>query len=884
MAAVARRMYPLLLGLILCAARVAPAQQPPKLRLSEVQAVQPDFYRVDLNLDPAKNTFTGAIQIRLNVEKPFRTLWLNASKLSLTTIKLEKAGSALNGTSIAGNDNFIGLSFPAEVSPGTADLKIEYTGQIKFGQPSGIFGSEDNGNRYLLTQFESIDARSAFPCFDEPSYKVPWQLTLHVPASDSAISNTPIEKESTEGQNKTVIFEQTKPLPSYLVAFGVGPFEYVNAGTAGRNHVPVRIVTPKGRAAEAQYAAEVTATLLTRLENYFGIDYPYKKADQVAMPISVGLAMENPGMVTYGASIILAKPQSDLLRRQRSYAEVAAHELAHQWFGDFVTTAWWNDIWLNEAFATWMEGKLIAEWKPEWHTRAIDTLDYARAERDDSFPSARSIRQAIESNDDIDNAFDSITYEKGAAVIGMFENWIGPAKFQQGVRAYLNAHAFQTATTSDFLAAVSEAGGQDVRSAFSTFTDQPGIPVVKVALRCAAGSAPTLTLEQDRFSLLPARTPDTQHWSIPVCVRSEAAGQTGTHCTLLNTKAAEMPLPGDHCPAWVEANANASGYYRVAYADNLLSELTAGDPENRLEPQERVNVVYDADAAAHANLLPYGDALALAARFRNDPVYPAFLGALGLATGVSANLVPPDSASGYERYLAKTLVPRAREIGWTPRPGESPDDALIRTSLLATASTLAGDQTLAKQGRQLATRWIAGDHSLPSEIILPALRTEAFYGDVSTAREYVAAVKKTTDLQDRQQIVFAMGAFRDPLAIQTVLQALLSRDIPSSYSISLLMGNSSSEAARKVSFEFLKSHYSAVVNQMFPLERSFLPNIGDLFCDEQTKQDFRSFFDSKLNDNPEMRRTVAQVLEKIDGCIITKQFQQPSLSAYLKTQ
>src|SRR5690348_4941199 len=314
-------------GLLLLPLLSMGADSPPKLRLGEVQQARPTSYGVDLTLDPDKDTFRGSIDIRVNIERPTQVLWLNATNIAVEKATLKRGGETQAAIVVPGGDNFLGLKFSGPVASGRVEVRVVYTGKVLTHDQSGIFRTEDQGNRYLLTQFEQIAARRAFPCFDEPSYKVPWQVTLHVPAQDKAVSNTPVLSETAEGATKTFVFQETKPLPSYLVAFGVGPFEFVDAGVAGRNHVPVRIVTAKGRAEEAQYAAEVTATILTRLEDYFGIPYPYAKADQVAIPISAGFAMENAGMVTYGQTIILAKPQNDTERRKRTYASVAAHEL-----------------------------------------------------------------------------------------------------------------------------------------------------------------------------------------------------------------------------------------------------------------------------------------------------------------------------------------------------------------------------------------------------------------------------------------------------------------------------------------------------------------------------------------------------------------------------
>ena len=434
-----------------CAALYAQAGEPqPKLRLAEVQNVSPSRYRVDLTLDPAKTQFSGAIEIALEIREALQTLWLNAADIAVTEAALTAKGQAWPAKAQPGTSGFLALHFDRTIPPGPAELRIRYTGNVRQRDSSAVFRVDDLGNHYILTQFEATYARNAFPCFDEPSYKVPWQLTLHVPAQDKAVSNTPVAGEIAEGGTRTYTFKETKPLPSYLVAFVVGPWEFVDAGTAGRKHVPVRIVVPKGRMEEAKYAAEVTPTILTRLENYFGSPYPYEKSDQVSVPTQFG-AMENAGMVTYDQSLLLARPASDSIQRQRRYAGTAAHELAHQWVGDLVTTAWWNDIWLNEAFADWMEDKLIAEWKPEWKSRLNDVQSLLRAERVDSLLSARKIRQEITSNGDIDNAFDGITYSKGAAVISMFEHWIGPAEFRKGVRIYLQRYAFRNATAGDFL-------------------------------------------------------------------------------------------------------------------------------------------------------------------------------------------------------------------------------------------------------------------------------------------------------------------------------------------------------------------------------------------------------------------------------------------------
>ena len=349
----------LLLAAISCYAATAP--EPPKLRLST--DVVPTHYFVDLTVVPDQDLFQGKVDIDIRLQKSQSLIWLNATKLNIKSASFQVAGTRTEGTVVPGDDNFAGISFAQELS-GTGTLHLVFEGRVSRNSSAGLFQLKDGDQWYVYSQFEPTDARRAFPSFDEPSFKVPWQMTLHVRQGDMALSNTPMISEAPEGGGmKVVRFAETKPLPSYLIALAVGPFDAVSAGKVGKT--PLRIITPKGRGAEAKFAAESIPQLLKLLEKYFGTPYPYEKLDSVVMPIS-NFAMENVGLITYGQSLLLSKPENDSIGRQRICAVVTAHEMAHQWFGDLVTTSWWNDIWLNEAFATWMENKIVGEWRPDW--------------------------------------------------------------------------------------------------------------------------------------------------------------------------------------------------------------------------------------------------------------------------------------------------------------------------------------------------------------------------------------------------------------------------------------------------------------------------------------------------------------------------------------
>ena len=875
-----------MLRIVFCASLAGAllAATPPKLRLAEVQDIAPERYRVELTLDPARDGFSGVVQIPVRLNRPAQTIWLNANQIAVQEASVIAGGKTLAATAQPEGADFLALQLDAPVAAGAAEIRIRYTGKIRHPDTSGIFQADDGGNRYILTQFEETDARDAFPCFDEPSYKVPWQLTLRIPAGQQAVSNTPPVADTTANGERKLVFGETKPLPSYLVAFAVGPFEFVDAGTAGKNHVPVRIVVPKGRAAEAKYAAEVTATILTRLEDYFGIPYPYEKSDQVAVPVTLGFgAMENAGMVTYGQTMLLANPATDTVSRQRGYASVAAHELAHQWFGDLVTTAWWDDIWLNEAFATWMQQKLLAEWKPEWNTRVSDVSSKLDAAAQDSLATARKIRQEIESRNDIANAFDGITYQKGAAVIGMFESWMGEAEFRKGVQSYMRQYAFRTATSGEFLDALSSAGKKDVTRAFSTFLNQAGVPTVSVSLDCT--KTPSLHLEQTRYLPIGSKARADETWSIPVCVRYGNA-QGDRQCVLLTQPQMDLPLKTASCPAWVEANDDAKGYYRSNYRGNLLASLTSGDVTKRLNSAERADLIGNALALAGGGKLPVADALKLAETFRNDPVRQVVQWGIAVALSINHDLVPDDLRPNYQRFLQKSYGARAHELGWLGHPGESDDVRLLRPSLLSAIAGPGGDRELANQAGELARKWLLDRKAVPPDVVGAVLSVAARNGDAALYRQFLAEFRKTQDRQEQQRLIGALTAFRDPAALEIGMREVASGSLPLVRAYPLLFAGQEVPATRTLAFQFLKSHFDEIMRgnpSIFGFSfGAMLPNVGGGFCDAQSRRELESFFAPLTSRYEGAPRNLAQVLESIDLCVAQVKAQRDGVVQFLK--
>jgi hypothetical protein len=493
--------------------------QPPAFRLPATAA--PVSYDVDLTIDPGQTRLLGKAGIEVRLGEATRVLWLNAREIEIDAASVTFAGTPVGVRAIAGGTEFVGLAFEREIGPGALALRLTYRAAIRENSSQGVFRQKDGDQFYVYTQFETTDARRAIPCFDEPAYKVPWQLTLRIPKGMTAVSNTPVESDAAGADGGRVVrFRKTPPLPSYLIAFGIGPFEYVDAGRAGKKRIPVRIVVPRGKADRTKLAVETTGPLLEKLEDYFSIPFPYDKLDQLVIPQTVTFsAMENPGLITWGEQYLLESPGRASGSMRRFAIFVNAHEIAHQWFGDLVTPTWWDDIWLNESFADWAAHKAVAAWRPDSGSEITELDDLFDALGADSVLAARQLHQPIVTADDIENAFDPISYEKGSAVLTMFESWIGEAKFRKGVRRYLQAHAHKTATSRDFLAAIEAEGIPGAAAAMATFLDQPGVPLIDAALSCDVSGRPRLTLSQTRYLPIGSPRPAPQIWHVPVCAR-----------------------------------------------------------------------------------------------------------------------------------------------------------------------------------------------------------------------------------------------------------------------------------------------------------------------------------------------------------------------------
>jgi cytosol alanyl aminopeptidase len=865
-------------GIVVAPSGLAP-EPPAGMRLPGT--LKPLIQRVELTIVPAASTFEGTTELDVELASASDTLWLNVRALTVQTARA-RVGTEESSAQLFASPERVALRFAHPIGPGKATLRLSFSGAISSTEDAGIFHQKEGGDVYAMTQFEETDARRAFPCVDEPSAKIPWELTLRVPKELTAVSNTPVASvEPGGGGMKRVHFAQTKPLPSYLVAFAVGPYDFVEARPAGANKVPMRIYTPKGRTAEAAYAVRTSPEILEVLEKYFGIPYPYEKLDILAIPLTVHFgAMENAGLVTVASGQLLARKENESLAFQQTWAFYAMHEFAHQWFGDLVTLAWWNDIWLNESFASWMENKGVNIWAPHWQFDVVQVKDRSHVATADTLLAARAIRQPIETYDDINNAFDDITYEKGSAVIRMFEHFLGPEKFQQGVERYLRAHAYGTATAADFLNAISEATGQDVTPPFSTFLDQSGVPQLTVELSCPKGKTPELALAQERLLPVGTQGAEPRRWQLPVCARWSSGGQQGHACTLMTSSTATLPLPGKGCPAWVLPNTDYAGYYRLNLKGNLLKTLVTRG-RAALSTAETVGLLGDVAALVTAGRYPQSVGMDLATHFADARERRVVDGAIALAT-VREDFLEGSANKAYPAWVRRHFGARARALGMQGQPGDNDDARLLRPALVSFVARRGEDPQLIAAARQLTQRWLKDPTSVDPDMLETVLRIAGTFGDKALHDTLVQRLTSSPDRAIRSRLLVALSSFRDVDLVKENMALVLNPPIDARELTRLLFGALSWPAAREAMFQTVQAHFEEIAAHLPERTLDQLFFLGQGFCDAQHRAQVEATFGTRADKVLGGKRQLAQTLEVIDLCSADRAVQVPSITAYLQ--
>ena len=863
---------------------------PPEGRLDP--EVRPSRYALSLVIDPSREGFTGVAEIELALPRPTRTVFLHAQSLDVVDVTGSAFGASFAARwRMADEERQIGaVDFERTVGPGNVVLRISY-GAAFDATLSGLYRVESDGAAYAFTQMEPLGARRAFPCFDEPSFKAPFDVTLVVPEGDAAIANGPeVRAEPTTGSMRRVHFATTAPLPTYLVAFAVGPFDIVEAPPIAANDVrsevlPFRGIAPRGQGAQLAHALEHTPAILAELESYFGSRYPFAKLDIIAVPDFAAGAMENAGAVTFRDSLLLVGEDAPV-RQQRGFAYVMAHELAHMWFGNLATMTWWDDLWLNEAFATWMETRAIAATFPEFRPE-INHMEVAiHAMRADSHRSARQIRQPITSDHDIHNAFDAITYSKGDAVLAMFESWLGEDVFRDGVRRYLSAHADGNATASDLFSALSEAAGRDVRGPFESFLEQPGVPLIAVEPRCAEGRG-ALALAQRRYVPLGSSTEREATWQVPFCARYAVGGEVHRACTVLEEARGELALE-EGCADWVMPNADGLGYYRWSLPESDFDQLRRSGLEH-LSVQEIMSYADSVESALDAGAISYVAALEaltpLASR-RERALATAPMNLLQFAVMVlfADDEQPRDRA---RRTAARLYRSAQRRLGWSRRAGEDSETQLMRRDVMRFVALIAEDARARREAARRGRRYlgVGGDAEIHESAVAPDLAPIAVAVAIQDGDEEVfdAAMTHFRSARDpviRGTLLTGIGMTRHPERARRAMAMSLSDETRLNESFRPFSAQLEDPRTRAAAWAWLSESYDALRARLGPEYAGYLPMAGAHFCSAERAREVRAFFTPRVADTHGGPRNLELAIESIEQCAAVADHARESASQH----
>ncbi|SPP64378.1 M1 family metallopeptidase [Nitrospira lenta] len=837
-------------------------------------------HRYDLRLEPDLRaaTFSGLAVIAVTVTHATSTIILNAVDLTISSATLEgTAGGRLDATvELDAAMQRCRLTFSRSLAVGEAQLTLVFQGTLN-DHLRGFYRStykDQAGVSHTMaaTQFEATDARRAFPCWDEPDFKAVFATTLVIDPSLTAVSNASVLSDSVLSGKRIMRFADSMKMSTYLVAFIVGQLEATKALYVGST--PLRLWTVPGKQPLTRFGHEIAAASLTFFEEYYGIPYPGDKLDLLAIPDFASGAMENLGAITFRETALLVDEHTGTHAERERVADVVAHENAHMWFGDLVTMSWWNGLWLNEAFATFMEMLAVDAWKPEWKRWDAFGVSRAAAFSVDGLLSTRPIEYPVRAPKDADAMFDVLTYEKGASVLRMLEQHIGPAVFREGVRHYLRAHAYGNADTNDLWVALGQASKQAVPELMNGWIFQSGYPLVTVR----QDNETELVLSQQRFTYLASPESTEQSWQIPVPLRITAGGTTEHRRLLLADREVRVSLPKGVQHLFV--NEAGHGFYRVRYESSLLQRILEAGVD-RLAPSERFNLVSDVWATTVSGLTPLSDYLRLTSHFtgeRDKNVWAVLLDAFSFLNRIIAAADRPV----LEAFVRARLLPAVTELTWQPKPGEDDLVRQLRGELIGVLGKLGNDPAIQAQAAE-QYRLYRADPSRVDPNVVPALvAILAYTGDEVRYNEFFERSRTAATPQEERRYLFALAAFQAPALLartlaRTVSGEMRTQDAP--FVVSAVMGN---VYGREQAWEFVKTNWD-LMDRLFPKQglRRMCGGIVALATAE-LEQDVRAFFLSRKIDLG--GKTLDQYLEQLRIAVTFRERERDRLPIYLQSQ
>lgn len=840
------------------------------------RTARPSHYAIEVTPHADKMTFDGKARIDLQVLVPTDRIVLQAVNMTFAHSVLEAKGTKpMPAKVITDADNQTAtFAFDKPLKPGRYVLATDYAGIINT-QANGLFAldyqTEAGKQRALYTQFENSDARKFVPSWDEPDFKATFDLTVNAPAGQMVVSNMPVASEKDTGNGmKQVVFQTSPKMSTYLLFLGIGDFER-NAIKA-ENGTEIGVIAQKGKAGQAGYAMEAGRDILREYNDYFGVPYPLPKLDNIAAPgrSQFFSAMENWGAIfTFEYALLLDPRISNVSDEQRVFS-TAAHEIAHQWFGDLVTMAWWDDLWLNEGFATWMEGRTTQKLHPEWDPDHVDAVYTSRGPMGrDAYATTHPVVQHVATVEQASQAFDGITYGKGSAVIGMLEDYVGADSWRNGVRNYIKQHAYGNAVTDQLWAEVDKAApGKSFVQVAHDFTLQSGVPLIRASATCDAGKT-VVALEQGEYTIdRPGKTP--LRWHVPVAVR----GADGSVVRALVDGKASVTLPG--CGA-ILVNDGQKGYYRTLYAPAQFKALSDGFA--KLPVADQLGVMMDASALAAVGLQPESDMLDLTSKVPLDASPNLWQMVAGTLGGID-DMFEGDSKrqAASRNYALSRLSPKFKQLGWDNKPGDSVTTKQLRTTLIGVLSGL-GDQAVIDEARRRFAASLTDPASLSPDLRRTVLGIVARNADAATWDQLHAMAKNEKSSMIRDQYYGLLAAAKDKALAQRALDMALTEE-PGVTNSAGMIGSVSREHP-EMAFDFAVAHRAQVDQLVDSTSRArYYPGLGAGATDLKMVDKIKAFADANIA--PTSRRDADTVISGIQTRIKLRAERKPQIDAWLK--
>ena len=839
------------------------------------KSVVPHHYAIRIEPDLAKATFVGSVAIDIEVRAPVKEIVLNSLDLQIGKAVLQTSESVAITPAMDAEKQLLTLPLPAELKPGKYKIALEFSGKLG-EQPQGLFISRyqsgTDEKRALATQMEATDARRMFPCWDEPAFRAAFQLTAVVPEKLVAISNMPVTNEKPLGDGrKELVFAPTPSMASYLVALCVGEFEELRDELDG---LPLRIFTTAGKREQGRHAMDATKKVLAYFNDYFGAKYPLPKLDQIALASTGASGMENWGLIIYNDTALLYDPATSSQATKERVFEIVAHELAHQWFGNLVTMAWWDNLWLNEGFASWMGTKATDRFNPEWKMwlRAQSDKEYAMIL--DARATTHPIQQPITDEAQASDAFDEITYLKGQSFLRMLESWLGEQPFRDGIRAYMKKHAYSSTTTADLWNALGESSKKPVREMAAGWTEQPGFPLVTLE-RVPSTDRHIVRLRQERFTIhQPGATP--LKWQIPVTLRLSGRSVRDERSVLLQDEPLAVDFDVADAPAGtpIIGNSGGAGYFRVGYQPQSSTPSLAQLPE-----EDRLTLLSDTWALVQSGRAEPEEYLTLVAQSAGETSYPVMAQIIDAFWFIDALHRGEKSRADFRAWVRGFLRPQLQRLTWQPIEDEPQLNALLRSSVIRTLGSF-GSEEVVREARERFAAFLEKPETLTGDLRAAVVFVIGRNANGETWDQLRQLARGEQSFEHKRNYLRALAASPRSEDTTRTLELALSDELPPRDATQLVRTVAQQGDQPHVAWAFAKKHHAALQRKLPGFSANdYFPKIAQQATDAGAADDLEAF--ARKNLPPGVARAVAEAADDIRFKAEFKRRLVPSVRAFL---